>query len=535
MAKLGKAHHQAFRSKCYLGQYATFSATPYEGQTKFIGSHNPANPVGYSWDTSPSPDYGFLSSPAPEGTVYAGYNQQYGAVRPDMKLLSFKGSGMGFTFNHQAKGKSARYDQFKPYRGIRTELYEVRDAADSTWECYSGGHVASSIILPQGVTSRIGLNGENILNIQSATPNAFLANLSLAQLPYILAKPANDERYAQWFLATWGYLPFPAIPPNPLPTSETRKAATQAALGYLLQWAGKGGIADGNYVDPFSGFAFYRDGYIMKVGELMQPAPANDLHFCNKLSAMRVVVEILTNHVLANGKSLGKTFGMEILTEQDPEYDMLHFEVSGGINSIIAEASNQIVGRAWWDSRSNFHFMLDYYGGGGNGKVAATLTAGPSLIGELEIMDGSDIPLVHSERVRAQPFLSFGDATDSPINNTYNMTLGAVYPAGAEIGSGPGSDPIMDNYMGKNAAGQAFRLYHRDNAQATFSWKNVPYPGLIMGLLNREIHIKAKDPKGSWDYSTGKRFVVTDVSGQLQDPDDKNGGYWLCDASGIEI
>jgi hypothetical protein len=444
---------------------------------------------------------------------------------------------MGFTFTHQAKGKSAKNDQFKAYRGIRTELYEVRDANDSTWECYSGGHVASSIILPQGVTSRIGTNGENILNIQSATPDPFLAGLSLPQMPYILAKPANEERYAQWFLANWGFLPPPAPQPNPLPTSETRKAATQSTLGYLLQGEGQGGIADGNFIDPFAGFGLYRDGYIMKVGELMVPAKANDLHFFNNLSCMRVVVEILTNHVLANGKSLGQTFGMEILTGQDPEYDMLHFEVSGGINSIISEAANQIVGRAWWDSRSNFHFMLDYYGGGGNGKVAATITAGPSHIGELEIMPGSDVPLVNSVRVRAQPFLSFGDATSGPLTNFYNTTLGAVYPPGTAIGSGPGSDSIVDNYMGKNAAGQAFRLYHKDNAQTAFSWKNVPYPGLIMGLLNREIKIKAKDPKGSWDFTTGggKRFIVTDVEGQLQDPDSPNGGYWLCSASGIEI
>jgi hypothetical protein len=61
------------------------------------------------------------------------------------------------------------------------------------------------------------------------------------------------------------------------------------------------------------------------------------------------------------------------------------------------------------------------------------------------------------------------------------------------------------------------------------------HPTLALGLFNREIFIKAKDPKGGWDYSSGKRFIVTDVSGQLQDADKPSGGYWMCDLSGIEI
>jgi hypothetical protein len=231
----------------------------------------------------------------------AGYTKDYGDPRPDMKLTAFKGSGLGFTFTHQVSGKSGNYNQFHGNRGIRTELYEMWDAAPSTWQCYSGGHVASSIILPQGVTSRRANNGEDVLIIQSATPDAFLANLSLPQLPYILAGPANEERYAQWFLATNGWLPPPALPPNPLPTSETRKTAIQKVLGRRLQ-------GEGDYTDPFAGFANYRDQYTIKVGELMEPAPANDLHFFNYLSSSRVIVEILTNHVLANGKSLGQTF-----------------------------------------------------------------------------------------------------------------------------------------------------------------------------------------------------------------------------------
>jgi hypothetical protein len=529
MAKLGKAHHIVHRSVCSLGKTVNFAATPKEGQTHFIGAHNPANPVGYSWEGSPSAQYGYLSTAPGSGVLAAGYTKDYGDPRPDLKLTAFKGSGLGFTFTHQVSGKSGGYNQFHGNRGIRTELYEMWDAAPSTWQCYSGGHVASSIILPQGVTSRRANNGEDVLIIQSATPDAFLANLSLPQMPYILAGPANEERYAQWFLATNGWLPPPALPPNPLPTSETRKTAIQKVLGRRLE-------GEGDYTDPFAGFANYRDQYTIKVGELMEPAPANDLHFFNYLSSSRVIVEILTNHVLANGKSLGQTFGMEILTGQDPESDLLHFEVAGGINSIIQEAAQHGVWRAWWDSRSNFHFILDYYGGGGNGKVAATITDGPSLIGELEVMLGSTEARVNRVAVRPQFFLSFGGAQTGPMENYYDMVLGAVYPPGAVLG-GNGTDITQDNYMGKNAAGQAYRLFHKENAQTTFSWKNVPYPGLIMGLLNREVRLKAKDPKGAWDFSSGdgKRFIVTDVEGQLADGDSPNGGYWLCSCSGIEI
>jgi hypothetical protein len=91
--------------------------------------------------------------------------------------------------------------------------------------------------------------------------------------------------------------------------------------------------------------------------------------------------------------------------------------------------------------------------------------------------------------------------------------------------------------MGKDAATQAHRLYNKENAQTTFTWANFPYPSIAMALFNRQIRIKAKDPKGAWDFSSGdgKAFVVTDVEGQLQEPDLPGGGYWLCSASGVEI
>jgi hypothetical protein len=96
----------------------------------------------------------------------------------------------------------------------------------------------------------------------------------------------------------------------------------------------------GFIVDPFAGFGAYRDQYLLKVGELMEAAPANDLHFCNALSTWHGLVELMTNHVLANGKSIGQTFNLEIRTDQSPENDLLHYEASGSINSIILQAAH---------------------------------------------------------------------------------------------------------------------------------------------------------------------------------------------------
>jgi hypothetical protein len=337
-----------------------------------------------------------------------------------------------------------------------------------------------------------------------------------------------------------------------LPTSETRKASIQNVLGYQLQGDGMGGIADGIATEPFAGFAYYRDQDTLTIGELMKPAPANDLHFLNSLSVSRALVELLTNHVLANGKSLGKTFQMEVLTSQDPESDLLHFEASGGINSIISEASQHGVWRTWWDSRSGFHFIPDYYRGSTDGEghqinedefglpifpIKCIIEQGPSLIGELEIGKGDSAhPPIHSQRVRGQPFTSFGDATTDPMSNYYNMKLGAIYPVGARVEDNTtgGADPTFDNYMGKYSLTQAYRLYNKGNAQTTFTWKNFPYPALAFSMLHRPVIIKAKDPKGEWDFSTGKLFVVEQVSIDWKD-DGHGGGVYLCSASGIEL
>ncbi|MBA3829900.1 MAG: hypothetical protein H0X33_13250 [Taibaiella sp.] len=522
MAKVAKAQQIAYGQVVSLEKYVSFGVSPYEATGAVGGGiQNPANPLGYSWEGGRGSGASFLSSRA-------------GTIRPDLKLTSFKMSGLGGTFTHTGRGKSLNYDQIYGKRGIRTELYELKDAGDSQWTCFSGGHVISSIILPQGATFEKGRNGVNSVTIQSATPNAFLAELELPQMPYILAKPANEERFSWWYLATNGYLPPPAPLPNPLPNLVTRKASIQNALGYPLQGTGKGGIADGMFVDPFAGFANYRDQYLLKAGELMQPVAANDLHFCNALSTWHGLVEIMTNHVKANGQPIGDTFNLEIRTDQSPERDLLHYEASGGINSIIQQAAQHGVARTWWDSRSNFHFMLDYYGGGGDGKVAMTLIDGPSFLGDIEVGPGSPLARINRVAVRGQPFLSFGDATTDPMSNNFDMVLGAVYPPGAPLG-GSGSNIVQDNYMGKNAAAQAYKMFHKENAQTIFNWKNMVHPTLALGLFNREILIKAKDPKKGWNFSGGKRFIVTDVSGELTDADNPNGGYWLCSLSGIEI
>jgi hypothetical protein len=407
VAKLAKAQQIAYGQNVYLGKSVNFGVTPYEGQTHFIGSHNPANPVGYSWEGGRATTaHGFLSSPPPAGVIDSGYTRDYATnPRPDIKLVQYHMSGLGGTFTHVGRGKSQNYEQIKPNRGIRTELFELRDKADMQWECFSGGHAISSIILQQGVTFEKGRNGIDQVTIQSATPDAFLGNLELPQMPYILAGPANAERFAWWFLIQNGYLPPPAPAPSPLPNLATRQAAIQNALGYLLQGDT---VKNGIYVDPFSGFGAYRDQYLLKVGELMEAAPANDLHFCNALSTWHGLVELMTNHVLANGKGIGQTFNLEIRTDQSPENDLLHFEASGSINSIILQAAMHGVARTWWDSRSNFHFMLDYYGGGGDGKVGMTLTDGHSFLGDIEVGPAPPVPVVHSARVRGQAFLNFG-------------------------------------------------------------------------------------------------------------------------------
>jgi hypothetical protein len=374
MAYLAKALHIVHRTRVMPGKTVNFAVTPYEGG---------GNGVIYN-----SPSGGFLAGPRAGTDPDYPYPIEFGAARPDAKLLSFKGSGMGFTFTHQVRGKSPNYNQFKGNRGLRTEIYEMKDADDSDWRCYSGGHVASSIILPQGVTARRGNNGEDILTIQSATPDAFLANLSLPQMPYILAGPANKERDA------WRNLVNRA-------SGDDGTMVVQKELGYRLSGQGQGGLADGNYVDPFAGFATYRDQYLLSAGQLMQPVAANEQHFLDKLSSSRALVEILANHVKANGNAISQTFNMEILSNEDIESDLLHFELSGSINSIKQEAAQHGVWRAWWDSKSNFHFVPDYYTGYNTGKVAITLNDGPSLIGELEVMLGT--PEKRINRVAVRP------------------------------------------------------------------------------------------------------------------------------------
>jgi hypothetical protein len=532
MAVLEKALQIAHRSETSPGKSVNFAATPY-GDREPVDPTNFLHQLGMGWfGGHPSPYLGFLEEP-PAHAIGFGISKDYANPRPELRFMSAKGSGMGWTFTHEGRGKSTSYSQLEGGRSLRTVINEARDYGDSNWKCYSGGHVASSIILQQGVTSRIGLNGENIYTIQSATPDAFLSNLTLPQMPYILHSATDKERWAWWYLAN-GFNTDGSLPSQTLGSDSAKRAFIQNTLNYQLQGVGQGGIADLQYIDPFAGFATYRDQYTMKVGELMQRIGANPDHFFWELSSSRVLEEILVHHVTANGHSICELFQMEILTREDLERDLLHFEVSGSINSIINEAAQHGVWRAWWDSRCGFHFIPDYYAKPDEAKVACTIEGGPSLLGEIEVGRGSPDPLVHSYRVRPQALLSYGDSITSPLENNFDMVLGAVYPPGLKVGSGPGSDPIMDNYMGKDGAEQARRLFKKSNARTIFSWKNFPYPTLAMGLLHRVIMLKARDPKGAWDYSSGKLFVVENVSVDWQD-NGRGGGVYLCSISGIEI
>jgi len=228
---------------------------------------------------------------------------------------------------------------------------------------------------------------------------------------------------------------------------------------------------------------------------------------------------------------------MEILTGYDLESDLLHFEASGGLNSMIDEAARHGVWRWWWDAKCGFHFVPDYYSGFGTDRIAITLSNGPSMLGEVEVGLANGDPLLHSQAVRGQPFTSFGDADTDPLSNYYNKPLGAIYPPGAVVGSGPGADAVMDDYMGKNSPAQAQRLFNKGNARTTLTWGNFPYPAMAFGLPGRIINCNMKDPKGAWDFSggSGKKFVVESVSIDLKNSDSPGGGEYMCSASAIEI
>jgi hypothetical protein len=506
-----------------IGKVVTFGATPYEA-------------VSFPVNATPSLSHGLLWEGNSGGGVF--FHGGTGLLRNDIKLTGAKGSGSGWTFTHEAKGRGYNYSQIIGNRAIATYVYEASDNGDSSWVCRSGGLVANSIIIPDGVSSRRGQNGLDVLTIQSATPDYFLQELELPQMSYILGEPANKERYNWWFLCTYGFEPPPKAPPTPLPTSpDFIRASAQNVLGQTFKGDATStgtGIANQKYQDPLGGFGYYTDQYTLTVGSAMEPRPCNENHLMAKLSSSRILAELFANHVKANGRPIGEMFNMEVLTSADIEYNILTADVSGTVNSIINEMAQHGVWRTWWDSWGNFHFIPDYYSAGA-GNAHLIIQEGPSLIGELEVNLGTDQKRINRAEVRGQPFISFGDATADPLTSNINMALGAVYPPGTPKGGiNGGSDVTMDNYMGRNSGEQARRMYNKANAKTTFRWSNFPYPTLAFAMLNRTVAINASDPKGNWSFSD-KRFVVTEVDIQLTDGNRPDGGYYLCSMSGIEI
>jgi hypothetical protein len=235
-------------------------------------------------------------------------------------------------------------------------MFELMDAGDSAWRCYTSGVIANSIVIPDGVTSHRGIGGLDTITMQSATPDYFLGIVGLPQMSYMLAAPANKERKIWYDLATVGFdtsKPWP----TPLPvTTIQRKNSVQANLGYLLQGTGPTGVAAQDYQDPFGGFGSHRNNYSATVGQLMEPVAANEFHLMAKLSSSRVAAEIMNNHVKANGHAIKDLFGMEIMVGADIESELLTFDTSGSINSIMQDMGRHGVWLVYWDTRSMFHF-----------------------------------------------------------------------------------------------------------------------------------------------------------------------------------
>jgi hypothetical protein len=510
-----KATQYAHFTRTRPGQTVTFSATPYEA-VSFPKNQTPSLGGGYVWD-----NYGTSSVRFEPG----------GSPRPDLRLISGKGSGMGATFTHQTKGKGYNYSQFWGNRSLATEMFECMDAGDSTWRCLTSGIIANSIVIPDGVTSHIGVGGLDTITLQSATPDYFLGNLSLPQMTYILAAPANKERRVTYDLAMFGFdtsKPWP----TPLPVTPIQKKNNiQAYLGYLLQGTGPTGMAVGDYQDPLQGLGNYRNQYNSTINQLMQPVAANEFHFFSSLSSSRVAVEIMNNHVKANGHAIKDVFGMEILVGSDIERDLLTFDTSGSINSIMQDMARHGVWLVYWDTRAGFHFVPHYYWGGGY-PISAVIASGPSLVGDLEISPASPNQRMSGVGVKGQGFLTFGDAGLDALSTNVNANLGAVYPPGGDYGQG--EFYTMDDYMGRNCGVQAQRLFNLKNARTRFKWSNIPYPTLVTALFNKAVAITATDPNGNYSYN-GKPFWVTDFDIQLEDPERPGNGVYNCSISGVEI
>jgi hypothetical protein len=538
--KLPKARQITHRSRTALLERVDYSVSAREMKRTGPGSGStvPEN-VASNWNPN---GVGKLNTGSP---VY----------RNDTRLLDFEGTVEGgFTFTHEARGKGLSYKDINGNRVLKTEIYSF---IDPDWTCISGGHVATSTVLPQGVTSRRSRDGEQTFTIKSATPDAFLGQLSLPQMSYILGKAAYDERFQAWYLATHGYK-FNTTPPSPLPdTDALRRASIGNVLGYPLQGVDGDGMYYGNYKDPFGGFGNNdRDEYTMKAGQLMKPIPANDNHFLGALSPIHAFSEIICNHFRANGESLPLVVGMKVDLDASLEDKLLTFDLSGSFNSMAAEVARNGVWSYGWNSKSQFYMVPDFCTMGLKDiPLALVIVDGPSLIGDIEFGRATSSSRVSRVKVKIQPLLGFGNNETDVLTSSFDdLRVGLTYPIDTPDDGRVGSEIALDNYMGLHGQEQARRWWSKSNQQSIFNWNNFPYPELAMGLLGKAVALRAKDPKGAFDFTTGdnsfsrpeltyrtklgspvgKLFKCVRVKGTWQD-NGLGGGAFMCSANFEEI
>jgi hypothetical protein len=248
---------------------------------------------------------------------------------------------------------------------------------------------------------------------------------------------------------------------------DEKRAMQQNTAGYPFTGAGAGGIYDDGYHSAIGGFGLYVDDYNLTAGQAAAPRAVNRNHLMQFVSSSRVLVELMKNHIFCNTRPLAEVFTTELYTALDIERDLVTYDVSGTVNSMMQELASQYFARMWWDSMSRFHFIPDYYGGGSDlVPIKAFLNDGPSKIGQFDVTPGKKGKRVNRVAVKQHMLVNFEDSETGPLEN---IKLGAVYPPGAgEEGEGATVPPI-DNYMGKNAGTHAYRNYRKAEFSRTMA------------------------------------------------------------------
>lgn len=515
-----------------------------------------------------SPNYVDPDSPSAFGN-----NIIAGTARQDFKLLSASGTAQpgalgGWTYQLEARGNAFDFSQYHGCRGLRFDIVEYSDAPTGYGrKCESKGFVGAGIILPEGVSSTRGNDGVDIITIDMATPDAFLAEMEIPKQPYLLAGPALTE-IAYWkqlnaeianHIANGATETDIHFVPVTAPDGSTVKLAE--LLGRSVKGWGQGGLADGGTApNPFNGFAQYIDDLLLTVGQAVAPREPNYSHFRDYLSPYQAFWEYCENHLFCNGQPIMQTFPWDMTDAlaHDLERDVLHFELDGPFPGIVQNVSRHGLAKAWFDSRCQFHFQRDYSAMTiGEIPVAVVFTDGPCSLGELKINPAENQPRVSRAGVRANFLTGFGDNSSDPLSENFNRSLGAVYPPGASADR-YGKPVSMTDYQGKSINEMAMRLYSFNSAKTTLSWAGFPFPSAAFGLLGRVVGINSVDPKRLWDYregaispigidvgrnftsgytytSVGKLFQITNVSITNPEPDHPSGGYLVASLQGIEV